>query len=286
MKDIWRLLGIEATDNQEEIKRAFSEKLKVYHPEDDPEGFKALQRAYKDAMAQAKAAGRARRPGATLNQNGSFRDEKAEQNTGSWTVYETTEKESVETEKDSVYDFSSLEDSQENFETSQGPEENNTYDFSDMDGSKEPESKDRERNQSEFDQVFDNWGVDFEEVDPEELATWDEMAEQFREAEAVESLVDELCGQLGLIFSFQKLLQILDRYGKRPLFEKEEVKRGLEAHCLNAFIVGQWKDRLESVRRAKTLGMETLATYLSKVGLSEFDMEIGKDTTLEGWQEG
>lgn len=51
---VWEILGIEPTDNQSTIKKAYAKKLKVYHPEDDPEGFQRLREAYDSALVYAK----------------------------------------------------------------------------------------------------------------------------------------------------------------------------------------------------------------------------------------
>jgi hypothetical protein len=51
---IWDLLGIERTTDEKAIKRAYAQKLKIYHPEDDPEGFLRLRSAYQQALEDAK----------------------------------------------------------------------------------------------------------------------------------------------------------------------------------------------------------------------------------------
>lgn len=50
---IWKILGIEQTKNEDEIKNAYREKLRYVNPEDDEEGFKELRRAYEDALEYA-----------------------------------------------------------------------------------------------------------------------------------------------------------------------------------------------------------------------------------------
>lgn len=51
--DVWGILGIERTADTKVIKRAYAKMLKNYHPEDDPEGFMRLRKAYEAALEQA-----------------------------------------------------------------------------------------------------------------------------------------------------------------------------------------------------------------------------------------
>jgi DnaJ-class molecular chaperone with C-terminal Zn finger domain len=50
----WSILGIRATNNTFEIKKAYTLKLKDHHPEEDPEGFARIHEAYKEALKKAK----------------------------------------------------------------------------------------------------------------------------------------------------------------------------------------------------------------------------------------
>ena len=51
--NIWEILGISETTDQEILKTAYRNKLMVTNPEDDPEGFKKLRAAYEEAVKKA-----------------------------------------------------------------------------------------------------------------------------------------------------------------------------------------------------------------------------------------
>lgn len=52
--NIWELLGIEPTRDKTEIRKAFAEKSKYFHPEESPEKFIELRNAYKRALLFAE----------------------------------------------------------------------------------------------------------------------------------------------------------------------------------------------------------------------------------------
>lgn len=54
--NIWTILGIAPTTDIAVIKSAYATKAKEYHPEDHPEEFQELQKAYKSAVKYAKQA--------------------------------------------------------------------------------------------------------------------------------------------------------------------------------------------------------------------------------------
>ncbi|MDR0852545.1 MAG: tetratricopeptide repeat protein, partial [Clostridiales Family XIII bacterium] len=51
--EFWRILKIEPTKDEASIRLAYRSELPNYHPEDDPEGFRALREAYEAAIAYA-----------------------------------------------------------------------------------------------------------------------------------------------------------------------------------------------------------------------------------------
>ena len=53
--NFWSILGIQPTNNLKDIKRAYAKQSKVYHPEDDPENFQRLQKAYQEALTWQKS---------------------------------------------------------------------------------------------------------------------------------------------------------------------------------------------------------------------------------------
>jgi uncharacterized RDD family membrane protein YckC len=49
--DCWEVLGIERFADKKSIKIAYAKQLKLHRPDEDPEGFKNLHRAYKSALS-------------------------------------------------------------------------------------------------------------------------------------------------------------------------------------------------------------------------------------------
>lgn len=58
MATIWDMLGITPTSDKRAIKKAYAARVKEIHPEEKPEEFQALYKAYQAAMEQAKYAER------------------------------------------------------------------------------------------------------------------------------------------------------------------------------------------------------------------------------------
>lgn len=53
-KNIWEILGIAATSDRSQIRKAYAAKAKAVHPEEHPEAFMKLQNAYQQALSLAK----------------------------------------------------------------------------------------------------------------------------------------------------------------------------------------------------------------------------------------
>ena len=53
---VWRELAISPSTDEREIRRAYARRLKIVHPEDDPEGFQALRAAFEQALNHARHA--------------------------------------------------------------------------------------------------------------------------------------------------------------------------------------------------------------------------------------
>ena len=57
IEDAWKILGIDPTKDENEIKTAYRTCVVKVNPEDDPEGFKQLREAYDMAMDSLNEAG-------------------------------------------------------------------------------------------------------------------------------------------------------------------------------------------------------------------------------------
>lgn len=55
MESIWTILGLEPTRDISAIRRAYAERSRTCHPEEDPEGFLNLRKAYESALDYAES---------------------------------------------------------------------------------------------------------------------------------------------------------------------------------------------------------------------------------------
>lgn len=88
---IWTILGVEPTNEEREVRRAYARRLKEVHPEDDAEGFQALREAYERALDMARrgwAVPPARKPrkkkADTVTETPTSDDSWADDNTDRW----------------------------------------------------------------------------------------------------------------------------------------------------------------------------------------------------------
>lgn len=64
----WSELGLSGPASLTEVRRAYAERLKTTHPEEDPEGFQRLHEAYQQARRMARKGGAGERPAAAVRQ--------------------------------------------------------------------------------------------------------------------------------------------------------------------------------------------------------------------------
>ena len=62
MDHVWSVLELEPTRDVSAIRRAYADKTRTFHPEEDPTGFMELRKAYQAAMAYAEGGGSVSQP--------------------------------------------------------------------------------------------------------------------------------------------------------------------------------------------------------------------------------
>ena len=151
---IWEILGIDATNDINTIRKAYSEKIKEVHMEDDPDGFLKLKDAYKAAVKSASSKQTAVH---------------IEQTRERQKTEEPTEK-TPNKSADNLFDFSDdiLSKKQEEEENEIPPTKNKNFDFS-----KKPNKKQKEE-ESEISPP-QNKLFDFKETDKSETETSEEL---------------------------------------------------------------------------------------------------------------
>ncbi|MGO5113508.1 hypothetical protein ACTQ33_00505 [Candidatus Avoscillospira sp. LCP25S3_F1] len=137
MNSPWRELGLPGPSDTETIKRAYAQRLKEVHPEEDPEGFQALHRAYQ--MARRMATDRRNRRPMPVFQEPEGRSEPQETPTESegqdGSALEDQE-EPPEHAGPEELDFSALEDQAEEDES-----QSEDWDFEELLEEEEPEDR-------------------------------------------------------------------------------------------------------------------------------------------------
>ncbi|MGT2753841.1 J domain-containing protein [Streptococcus ovis] len=263
MQTIWEILGIEWTDDLKRIKKAYAEKIKTVHPEENPEGFKALQTAYRDAIALSK----------NKQLKRSYQSSSFEQIVDN--PFEKVDNESLTNPISEATDFEHEFDDMSDEELSQRDPEISVEDianpfetFHDEEPLVEPiETKETTDSEDlEQEKVFE-FGIAFEELEEGEL------------------FVKDFKDQMGWIFTFEKVLKQLHGQHVESFFAFEHIRQEMEDYLLNTYMVGEWEDRIALVARCQQLGMTTLAEYVKLVGFTSFEHQKGRRTVLEGWKE-
>lgn len=252
MQSIWEILGVEQTDDVARIKTAYAEKIKTVHPEDDPEGFKNLQTAYRTAIEIAK--------------------NRQNQTSGQFGWYEM-EDDVVEVEWDGASDSANVVEDILAF-------------FEQIKVEEQPDDLDS------FLDVFQSGEVIFEGIPSNEeifsneieQRQWHQFGETFEELEAGEAFVRAFKEYVGWIAPFDKVLQQLNKEEVDGFFEFEHIRQQLEEKLLNTYMVGDWDSRLGLVQRCQQLRMMKAADYIKLVGFTSFEYQEGQETVLEGWK--
>ena len=136
MNSPWRELGLPGPSDTETIKRAYAQRIKEVHPEEDPEGFQALHRAYQMARRMATD----RQPRRPSFQSPEVRPEPqetpAESEDLDFSALEDAEEEPPEEAESEDLDFSALEDTEE-----EEKEQTEDWDFEELLEEDEPEDR-------------------------------------------------------------------------------------------------------------------------------------------------
>ena len=120
----WEILGIEPTKEISLIKKAYAEKVKFCHPEEDPEGFVKLRAAYKQAVAWAKLPQPVlpAEPIQTAEEKEDAEENEAEKLDFSHVAFKDTEQEKNIEEQNQGWDFSQVGKKQEAQQTESAKE--------------------------------------------------------------------------------------------------------------------------------------------------------------------
>lgn len=100
----WNILDIEPTVDIKVIKRAYASKLKLYHPEDNPEGFQKLREAYEAALKEAKYIKEVKSSNISNEEKPVLQDEDVTTNTKVINTYNNFKEKEIENDYENLVD--------------------------------------------------------------------------------------------------------------------------------------------------------------------------------------
>lgn len=280
----WDILGINPTHNIQEIKKAYAEQVKNCHPEDNPEGFKQLQEAYKFAQKRANLVEQSVRDenqeSQSIEQEAFWQDaegnrtpleeRKTSQNEFDFEIFGKSPLQKQEIEQEETFDFSELEQKIEESSSLEQIREMETNPFeSDFQALEKLRPHKEEAIIIESSQEF--------------VDSWTDLEESISEIKEEEQLIHEIMSRLGMAFPFENLQQICQDSIVSQFLTKNRFAKGLEEVLLETYMFGKWSDRQQLITFFKKYNMHKLAEYVAKIGLTVASLE-GTNTELEGWK--
>lgn len=245
MSNHWKILGLEPTSDQRAIKLAYAENIKTVHPEEDPEGFKALQEAYRAALADARQAG-------------------SRQSSPMWGVGQD------------LYDqkslFSGLSTAEETGEQDANGEPETGLGAID------------DETDHNWGNLQDSLVFEPVEDQQEPTEDWSDFSEQFDRLGKMDEVMASVIARLGLINRFDDCLTILRDYQHLTGPGVSYFWHGLGNHLLNMYLFGAWQDRQALAKLFLSHDCQQIADYILAVGLLVGSHQDGLDTTLAEWR--
>lgn len=264
MPHYWKVLGLEETADQRAIKLAYAEKIKAVHPEEDPEGFKALQEAYRQALADARRASDRSQTRTSAAVHQPLYDQS--QLFSGLTSPQATESGRAELSEEWRTAFDEAAASSEDSDAVTAQIEavpQTSLDFS----------------------VFEEEQPPVAEEEVTATEGWSELAEQLAGLDQVDAWLEQARAKLGLINRFETCLEVVASYGQLPEAASHYFWNGLGDHVLNMYLFGTWQARQDLASLFLNHACQQAGAYILAVGLTGMEEGDDRDTRLEGWSD-